>query len=401
MDLTPSPRGIRLQEAMWTLMRTKVLPAEPVVAAFHAKHGPHAYPPMVEDLKDTARSAGLWNTFLPDVSGVSTLDYAHIAEISGWSPVLAPEAINGQAPDSGNMELLHLFGTPEQRRTWLEPLLAGEIRSAFAMTEPDVASSDARNIETSIRRCGDEYVINGRKWWISGVADERCRLLVVMGKTDPDAPAHRQQSMVLVPLDTPGVSVERHIPLYGYQDQHGHSEIVFRDVRVPADALLGEEGGGFTMAQARLGPGRVHHAMRCLGMAERAVALMADRAASRVAFGRRLTEYGRTQEHLANSRIEIDQARLFVLHTAALIDTVGASKARTEIAAIKVVAPRVAENVIGRAIEIHGAQGLSDDTPLAYFHAWARALRVADGPDAVHLRTIAREELRRERPHVG
>lgn len=401
MDLSPSPRACQLQDAMWELMRRKVFPAERTVEAFHAQHGPHAYPPVVEELKTAARSAGLWNTFLPDESGLSVLDYAYLAEISGWSPVLAPEAINGQAPDSGNMELLHLFGTPEQRREWLDPLLAGEIRSAFAMSEPDVASSDARNIETAIRRDGDDYVINGRKWWISGVADERCRVLIVMGKTDPDAAAYRQQSMILVPMDTPGVTVERHLPLYGYQDQHGHSEMVFRDVRVPASNLLADEGDGFALAQARLGPGRVHHAMRAIGMAERAVALLADRARSRVAFGKHLADFGRTQDFLAESRIDIEQARLLVLKTAALIDTVGAKEARTEIAAIKVVAPRVAERVIGRAIEVFGAQGLSDDTPLAYFHTWARALRVVDGPDAVHLRSIARDEMRRERPFVG
>ncbi len=401
MDLSASERGRELQAAMWELMRGRVFPAEPEVAAFHAQHGPHAYPPIIEDLKRAARSAGLWNSFLPDVSGLSVLDYAYLAEISGWSPVLAPEAINGQAPDSGNMELLHLFGTPEQRRTWLDPLLAGEIRSAFAMSEPDVASSDARNIETSIRRDGEDYVVNGRKWWISGVADERCRVLIVMGKTDPQAAAYRQQSMILIPMGAPGVTVERHLPLYGYQDQHGHSEMTFRNVRVPASTLLGGEGDGFALAQARLGPGRVHHAMRGIGMAERAVALMADRARSRVAFGKHLSDFGRTQDLLAESRIEIEQARLLVLKTAALIDTVGAKEARTEVAAIKVVVPRMAERVIGFAIEVFGAQGLSDDTPLAYFHSWARALRVVDGPDAVHLRSIAREELARERPYVG
>ncbi|WP_347352788.1 acyl-CoA dehydrogenase family protein [Intrasporangium sp.] len=401
MDLTPSGRGLELQAAMWDLMRRKVLPAEALVAAFRTQHGAHTYPPMIEDLKQAARAAGLWNTFLPHISGLTTLDYAHIAEISGWSPVLAPEAINGQAPDSGNMELLHLFGSTEQKRQWLDPLLAGEIRSAFAMTEPDVASSDATNIATSIRRDGDSYVINGRKWWISGAADERCQIMIVMGKTDTDEAPYRQQSMILVPMDTPGVTVERHIPMYGYQDQHGHSEITFRNARVPASNLLGAEGDGFAMAQARLGPGRVHHAMRCIGMAERALALMADRAKTRVAFGHRLSDYGRTQDFLAESRIDIDQARLLVLQTAALIDTVGAKQARTEVAAIKIVAPRVAERVISRAIEVFGAQGLSDDTPLAYFHTWARALRVADGPDAVHLRSIARQELRRQHAYVG
>ena len=315
--------------------------------------------------------------------------------------MIAPEAINCQAPDTGNMETLELFATPEQRAQWLEPLLAGEIRSAFAMTEPDVASSDATNIDTRIVRDGDEYVINGRKWWITGVADERCRILIVMGKTDMDAEPHRQQSMVLVPIDTPGVEVVRQLPIFGYQDQHGHAEIVFRDVRVPVTNLLAGEGDGFKIAQARLGPGRIHHAMRAIGMAERALALMVDRAKSRVAFGQHLSEQGVVRDLIAESRMEIDQARLYVYKTAWLIDQYGAKGARTEIAGIKVAAPAMATRVIDRAIEVFGGMGVSDDTPLAYFYAWARVLRIVDGPDAVHRRSIARDELRRTAPYVG
>jgi acyl-CoA dehydrogenase len=299
------------------------------------------------------------------------------------------------------METLHLFATPEQRKRWLEPLLAGEIRSAFAMTEPEVASSDASNITTQMARDGDDYVINGHKWWISGAADPRCQVFIVMGKTDPAAPPRRQQSMILVPRDAPGLAIERHLPIFGYQDQHGHSEIVFRDVRVPAPNLLAAEGDGFMIAQARLGPGRVHHAMRAIGMAERALGLMVERATSRVAFGKPLSEQGVVRELLARSRIEIDQARLLVQKTAWLIDNDGSKGARTEIAAIKVAAPAMAAAVIDRAIEVFGAKGVSDDTPLAYFYAWARSLRIVDGPDAVHLRSIAREELKRERPFTG
>ncbi|HEY2206779.1 MAG TPA: acyl-CoA dehydrogenase family protein [Pseudonocardia sp.] len=376
-----------------------VLPAEPVYEAWRAERRgtPSEWdtPPVLEELKAEARSRGLWNLFLPDVSKLTNLEYAPVAEVSGWSPVIAPEVINCQAPDTGNMETLHLFGTPEQKEQWLTPLLEGEIRSAFAMTEPDVASSDATNVQTSIRRDGDEYVINGRKWWISGAADPRCSIFIVMGKTDPDAPTHRQQSMVLVPRDTPGLEIVRHLPVFGYQDQHGHSEIAFHDVRVPVSNLLGEEGGGFAIAQARLGPGRIHHCMRLIGMAERAVEAMVKRATSRVAFGKALAEQGVVREQIAASRLEIEQARLLVLKTAWLIDRSGAKGARTEIAAIKVVVPRIACTIIDRAIQIHGAGGLSDDFPVAYFYAWARALRMADGPDEVHLRSVAREELKR------
>jgi len=386
---------------MWDFMRSHVFPAERVWADHLEQHGAHAYPPVMEDLKREARARGLWNLFLPKLSGLSNLEYAAVAEISGWSPVLAPEAINCAAPDTGNMETLELFATAEQRTAWLEPLLNGEIRSAFAMTEPDVASSDATNITTQIRRDRDSYVINGRKWFITGAADERCRIFIVMGKTDPTAAAHRQQSMVLVPRDTLGMTIGRHSPIFGYQDQHGHSEIVFRDVRVPVTNLIANEGDGFLISQARLGPGRIHHAMRAIGMAERALALMVDRARSRIAFGRPLADFANVQDLIAQSRIEIDQARLHVYHAAWLIDRQGAKGARSEISAIKVSAPAMATKVIDRAIEVFGAAGVSDDFPLAYFYAWARVLRIVDGPDAVHRRTVARMEMRRTPPYVG
>ncbi len=409
MDFSPSDTAVDHTSRMRAFLEEAVLPAEPVYEAWRARRRGTAAewdtPPVLAELKADARSRGLWNLFLPAVSTLSNLDYAHVAEVSGWSPVLAPEAINCQAPDTGNMETLHLFGTPAQQEQWLTPLLDGELRSAFAMTEPDVASSDATNVQTSIVRSGPgsdaEYVINGRKWWISGTADPRCAIFIVMGKTDPDAPPHRQQSMVLVPRDTPGLEIVRHLPVFGYQDQHGHSEIRFTDVRVPVSNLLGEEGGGFAIAQARLGPGRIHHCMRLIGMAERALELMVRRAKERTAFGRPLAEQGVVREQLANSRIEIEQARLLVLKTAWLIDRDGGARAAsTEIAGIKVVVPRVACAILDRAIQIHGGGGLSDDFPLAYFYAWARALRIADGPDEVHLRTVAREELQRH-AHSG
>ena len=401
MDFAPSAKAEEVSARMWAFMREEVFPAETEYAQWREKNDPHAHPPVMERLKASAQKRDLWNLFLPDISGLTNLEYAAIAEISGWSPVIAPEAINCQAPDTGNMETLHLFATPEQRARWLEPLLSGEIRSAFAMTEPDVASSDATNITTEIVRDGDDYVINGRKWWISGAADERCQVFIVMGKTDPGAETHRQQSMILVPRDTPGVVIERNLPVFGYQDQHGHCEIVFRNVRVPASNMLAGEGDGFMIAQARLGPGRIHHAMRAIGMAERALGLMVDRAKSRVAFGKHLSDQGVVQELIAQSRIDIDQARLLVYKTAWLIDKYGAKGARTEIAAIKVATPTMAIAVIDRAIEVFGGMGVSDDTPLAYFYVWARSLRIADGPDAVHRRSIARDELRRERPYVG
>jgi acyl-CoA dehydrogenase len=398
MDFALSPQAQEKCDAMWDFMREEVFPAEAVWTQSLLDNGPHSHPAIMEDLKASAQRRGLWNLFHHKYGGLTNLEYAAVAEISGWSPVIAPEAINCQAPDTGNMETLELFATPEQRAQWLEPLLAGEIRSAFAMTEPDVASSDATNIQTSITRDGDDYVINGSKWWITGVADERCKVFIVMGKTDPSADVHRQQSMILVPRDTPGLEIVRHLPIFGYQDQHGHSELRFNDVRVPAANLLAGEGDGFMIAQARLGPGRIHHAMRAIGMAERALALMVQRAKDRVAFGKPLADQGVVRELIAKSRIEIDQARLYVYRTAWLIDQYGAKGARTEIAGIKVAAPAVATAVIDRAIEVFGGAGVSDDTPLAYFYAWARVLRIVDGPDAVHRRTIAREELRKESP---
>ncbi len=396
MDFELSAKAQDACGRMWDFMHEEVFPAEKVWDDWLRRHGEHTHPPVMEELKASARRRGLWNLFLPEYGGLSNLEYAAVAEISGWSPVIAPEAINCQAPDTGNMETLALFGTPEHRERWLDPLLEGTIRSAFAMTEPQVASSDATNIETSIVRDGDEYVINGRKWWITGVADERCQIFIVMGKTDPTAEPHRQQSMVLVPRDTPGLQILRHLPIFGYQDQHGHSELLFEDVRVPVANLLGAEGDGFRISQARLGPGRIHHAMRAIGMSERALALMVDRAKGRVAFGKPLAEQGVVQDLIARSRIEIDQVRLYVEKTAWLIDRHGAKGARTEIAGIKVAAPAVATAVIDRAIEVFGGAGVSDDTPLAYFYAWARVLRIVDGPDAVHRRTIARQELKRD-----
>jgi acyl-CoA dehydrogenase len=395
MDFEPSAKAQEYQARLQQFMDEQVYPAEAVYTAWRRENDPHALPPIVEELKAQARARGLWNLFLPDVSGLSNLEYAPLAELTGRSPDLAPEAVNCAAPDTGNMEVLHLFGTEEQRRRWLEPLLSGEIRSGFAMTEPAVASSDATNIATRIERDGDDYVINGRKWFITGAADERCKIFIVMGKTDPDAPAHRQQSQILVPRDTPGVEIVRHLPVFGYQDQHGHSEIVFTDVRVPVTHLIAGEGDGFLIAQARLGPGRIHHCMRAIGMAERALELMCRRASSRVAFGGPLAEQGVVQQQIAESRIEIEQARLLVLKTAWMIDQADTRAARSEIAAIKVVVPRMTLAVLDRAIQVHGAMGVSDDTPLAAMHASVRAMRIFDGPDEVHVRTVARQELRR------
>jgi acyl-CoA dehydrogenase len=399
MDFAPSAIASEHLDRLRAFMDERVFPAEPVYgeqrAKLRAEGAEHTVPPVVEELKAEARRRGLWNLFLPDVSGLSVLDYAPLAELTGWSVELAPESINCAAPDTGNMEVLHMFGTPEQKQRWLAPLLDGEIRSAFAMTEPAVASSDATNIATTITRDGDSYVINGRKWWTSGAADPRCRIMIVMGKTDPSAPAHRQQSMVLVPMDTPGVEVVRALPVFGYSDQHGHCEITFTDVRVPAANLVGEEGGGFAIAQARLGPGRIHHCMRAIGVAERALRLMCERASSRVAFGMPLADQGVVQQQIAESRLEIDQVRLLVLEAAWAIDRVGAKGAATQIAEIKVAAPRVALAVLDRAIQVHGGMGVSDDVPLASMWAHMRTLRLADGPDEVHLRSIARRELRR------
>jgi acyl-CoA dehydrogenase len=394
---SPSPRAHQLHDEMLAFMRERVLPAESAYADFRRDAGPedHRVPPVVEELKAEARRRGLWNLFLPSESGLTQLEYAPIAELSGWSNDLAPEAINCQAPDTGNMELLHLLGTPEQRRDWLEPLLDGRIRSAFAMTEPDVASSDATNIGTTIVREGDEYVITGRKWWISGAADPRCALLIVMGKTDPDAAIHRQQSMVLVPMDTPGVTVTRDLPIFGHHDQHGHVELRLDAVRVPVTNVVGEEGGGFAAAQARLGPGRIHHCMRALGAAERALALMVERATSRVAFGKPLADQGSVREQIAESRLAIEQARLICHQACHVIDTQGNKAARDLVSLAKVAVPRAALAVIDRAIQVHGGAGVSDDTPLAGMYGWHRAMRLFDGPDEVHLRSIAKSELRR------
>ncbi|HEV7654074.1 MAG TPA: acyl-CoA dehydrogenase family protein [Mycobacteriales bacterium] len=391
----PSARAADLTERMLGFMREKVLPAEADYHAYRQKVGPedHSVPPVVEELKAEARRRELWNLFLPAESGLTQLEYASIAELTGWSLEIAPEAINCAAPDTGNMELLHLLGTPQQKQEWLEPLLDGTIRSAFAMTEPDVASSDARNITTRIERDGDEYVITGRKWWTSGALDPRCKVLVTMGKTDPGAASYRQQSMVLVPIDTPGVTIVRDLPVMGRHDQHGHAEVRFDGVRVPVGNVLGEEGGGFAAAQARLGPGRIHHCMRALGAAERALALMVARANSRIAFGRPLADQGMLQQQVAESRLEIDQARLLCHAACAVIDTEGNKAARNLVAMAKVACPRAATNTIDRAIQVHGGAGMSDDTPLAAMYAWHRAMHLFDGPDEVHLRSIARAEL--------
>jgi acyl-CoA dehydrogenase len=397
MDFALSASAEDYAKRLNDFMDSHVYPAEAVYreqrAALVAEGKGHFVPPVVEDLKIEARSRNLWNLFMPDVSGLTNVEYAHLAEITGHSPYIAPEAINCAAPDTGNMEVLHLFGTAEQKERWLQPLLDGEIRSAFAMTEPAVASSDATNISTEIRRDGDDYVVNGRKWWISGSADPRCAVMIVMGKTNTDGPVHSQQSMILVPMDTPGVTIVRPLPVFGYWDQHGHCEISFEDVRVPASNLISEEGAGFAIAQARLGPGRIHHCMRAIGMAEHALDLMCKRAASRVAFGKPIASQGTVQAHIAESRMAIEQARLMTLKTAWLIDTVGAKGARSEVAAIKVIAPRVACEVIDRAIQVHGGGGVSEDFPLAEMYAHARTLRIADGPDEVHLRSVARQQL--------
>ncbi|MGH3309053.1 MAG: acyl-CoA dehydrogenase family protein [Streptomyces sp.] len=402
MDFAYDGRTEELRKQLQSFMDEHVYPAEAVADAQRAEQdSPWQTPPIVDELKAKARKHGLWNLFLPDRTyggGLTNLQYAPLAEILGRSPRLAPTAVNCAAPDTGNMEVLTEFGNAEQRRNWLEPLLSGEIRSAFAMTEPDVASSDATNIETRIRRDGDEYVITGRKWFISGAMNPDCKIFIVMGKTDPDAPdSRRQQSMVLVPRDTPGLEVRRAMTVYGYQDDYhgGHAEIVFDGARVPKANLIGEEGGGFAIAQARLGPGRIHHCMRLIGMAERAIELMCRRAHARSAFGKPLSEQGVVREWIADARVQVEQLRLLVLKTAWLMDTVGNRGAHTEIQAIKIATPRAVVDILDRAVQLHGAGGVSQDFPLAELWAGARTLQLADGPDEVHQRSLASRELKR------
>jgi len=398
MDFAKSPRTREYEERLLDFMDTRVYPAEAVYdEQLRAAGDPHAQPPVMEELKAEARRRGLWNLFQPHEGwgpGLSNLEYAPLAEILGRSAI-ASEACNCSAPDTGNMEVLTMFGTAEQQATWLRPLLDGEIRSAFAMTEPDVASSDATNISLRIQRDGDDYVLNGRKWWISGALHPHCRILIVMGKSDPGAASHRQQSQILVPLDAPGVTVVRGLPVFGYQDQEGHAEILFEDVRVPAANLIAGEGDGFLISQARLGPGRIHHCMRTIGAGERALELLCRRALTRTTFGQRVADRANVQDWIADARIDLEMARLLTLKAAWLMDTVGNKGARIEIAAIKVAAPTVALRVIDRAIQVHGGAGVSDDFPLAWLYAHLRTLRLADGPDEVHRMTIARRELRR------
>ncbi|WP_134765628.1 acyl-CoA dehydrogenase family protein [Nocardioides sp. 1609] len=404
-DLTP--RAADLVETMTGFLADHVYPAESLyeeqtsAGATPAEQHRRPQPAVMEELKKTARDLGLWNLFLPHAEPghepLSNLDYARIAELSGRSLHLAPEAMNCSAPDTGNMELLSMFGTPEQKQRWLRPLLDGVIRSAYVMTEPLVASSDASNIETTVERDGDEWVVNGRKWWISGVNRASCELLILMGVTDPDgdAPRHGRHSMVLIPRDTPGVTVERDLQVLGYNPFESHVEMTFDDVRVPAGNILGEPGRGFAMSQARLGPGRIHHCMRMIGAAERAVELMIARARSRTTFGTTLVDQGVVREWIADSRIEIDQARLYTLYTAHLMDTVGNRAAASEISGIKVAVPNMASRVVDRAIQTFGGGGLSQDYPLARIYAETRIVRMADGPDEVHRRGVARTELAR------
>ena len=403
MDFEFSERSLGLQRTAGEFLTTHVYPAEPVFAEqLAARPDEWTAPPVMEELKERARALGLWNLFLPHPehgAGLSNLDYAPIAELTGRSPSLAPEAMNCAAPDTGNMELLAMFGTPRQQEQWLKPLLDGRIRSCFSMTEPEVASSDANNVATRVERDGDELVVTGRKWWSSGAMSPRCKLSIVMGLSDPDGARHRRHSMVLVPMDSPGLTVLRPTTVFGYDDRPhgGHAEIVFDRVRVPVDNLLGEAHAGFALAQARLGPGRIHHCMRLIGMAERALELMCRRALGREAFGSPIADQGVVREWIAEARIRIEQARLLVLKAAWLMDTVGNKGAAFEIAAIKVVAPQVACWVIDRAIQVYGAAGVSQDTPLASLYSHARTLQIADGPDEVHRRSVARAELARWR----
>ncbi|MGX1674646.1 acyl-CoA dehydrogenase family protein [Streptomyces sp. NPDC055400] len=404
MDFAFDARTEELRAKLLAFMDEHVYPAEAVAHEQRARlASPWDTPAVVEELKAEARRQGLWNLFLPDAeygAGLTNLQYAPLAEITGRSPQLAPTALNCAAPDTGNMEVLSQFGDERQKKQWLEPLLAGEIRSAFAMTEPEVASSDATNITTLIERSADgsEYVITGRKWYISGAMNPDCKIFIVMGKTDPDgADIRRQQSMVLVPRDTPGLEIRRAMQVYGYEDHYhgGHAEVVFDQVRVPASNLIGEEGGGFAIAQARLGPGRIHHCMRLIGMAERAIELMCKRAVARTAFGKPLAQQGVVQEWIADARVAVEQLRLLVLKTAWLMDTVGNKGAHTEIQSIKIATPRTVVGIIDQAVQLHGAGGVSQDFPLAELWAGARTLRLADGPDEVHQRSLARRELKK------
>ena len=396
MDFEPSQRCSEFKERLTAFMDEHVYPAEPVYERqLHESGDPHHQPEVMEELKVRAREAGLWNMFLPDANlgaGLSNSDYAPLAEILGRSHI-ASEACNCSAPDTGNMEVLYQFATPEQKEQWLMPLLDGEIRSAFAMTEPDVASSDATNVSMRIERDGEDYVLNGRKWWTSGALHPNFRIMIVMGKTSTEGPRHKQQSMILVPPGTPGVTIARGLSVFGYQDQEGHAEVLFDDVRVPASNLIAGEGDGFMIAQARLGPGRIHHCMRAIGAAERALEAMCRRAVSRVTFGQPIAMRGNIQDWIAESRIEIEMARLLTLKAAWMMDTVGNRHARTEISAIKVAAPNVALKVLDRAIQVHGGAGVSEDFSLASAYAHLRTLRLADGPDEVHKLSIARREL--------
>jgi acyl-CoA dehydrogenase len=401
MEFAQSDRTRDFVERLTAFMDERVDPAEAIYTEqLRASGDPHFHPPVMEELKEEARRRGLWNLFHPDPEygpGLTNVEYAPLAEITGRSPI-GPEAVNCAAPDTGNMEVLSEFGTKEQKERWLLPLLAGEIRSGFAMTEPDVASSDATNIRLRIERHGDEYVLNGRKWWTTGAIRERCRIFIVMGQTDPDGPPRRQQSMVLVPRDTPGVTVARNLSVFGYTHQEGHAEVLFEDVRVPVSNLVANEGDGFLISQARLGPGRIHHCMRTIGVAERALELMCRRASERVTFGLPVAARANVQDWIAESRIDLEMIRLLTLKTAWLMDTVGAKHARTEIAAIKVAAPNLALKVIDRAIQVHGGGGVCDDFPLAWMYAHVRSLRLADGPDEVHKMIIARRELKAYQP---
>lgn len=399
MDFAPDDTTREITGRARAFLEEEVLPAEPLLdAQLAATPDDWRVRPIVRDLQQKARAAGLWNLFLPGAegAGLTNLQYASVAEVTGWSPRLAPPAFNCAAPDTGNMEVLNDFGSPEQKERWLEPLKRADIRSAFCMTEPDAASSDATNIGTRIRRDGDQYVIDGRKWWSTGAMNPDAAIFIVMGKTDPDAERHRQQSMILVPRDTPGVRIVRPLTVFGYDDRDhgGHAEIVFEGVRVPVANLIAGEGDGFAIAQARLGPGRIHHCMRALGMGERALALMIARSSDRHAFGRSLSEQGVVREWIAESRIDLEALRLLVLKTAWLMDTVGNRRAMTEIQAIKIAVPRAVQRIIDRAIQLHGGAGVSSDTPLAELYAGVRSLRIADGPDEVHLNALGRAQLR-------